>query len=180
MSYVHGPHVEQLPSARARIAALREQWGKQINIRSMTNQEFDRVQEAQLTRLMVLDVADILLDAMRYGPDVGPIVDIPGRSQMQDQSPPGDAPTGLPPERSPTFKVGQAVCITAVPPSHNSHGLADPHGLIGRGASIIEIEPVQDWMTEPWYRLHCDNGFGFGSNSEGSLPQHCLNRVADP
>jgi hypothetical protein len=112
MSYVHGPHVEQLSSARERVAKMR----------AGSKAHYDRVEKdadraiaagreqlafscgAQMIqfqdRIWMCDLADILLDAMKHGADMPIIRDIPGKSQMQEQSPPGDAPTGLPPERT--------------------------------------------------------------------------------
>jgi hypothetical protein len=126
MSYVHGPHIEQLPSARERIAAIRKQSEEIMERAKRTLKEATKsgspalVQAAVMNvtglgeRMIILDLADILLDAMRDGPDVGRIRDIPGKSQMQEQSPPGDAPTGLPPER--TINVKQVPDTRQGPP----------------------------------------------------------------
>src|SRR5271156_4485144 len=157
MTYHHPPEFQDgRPTRSARERAelhreslIREQ--KQLHEKGGVT-SMDDLRELAIIRdrLFMLDLVWIVFDAMTYGVDGKR----PEKTQMQEQGPPGGFPhTGLPPERSPTFKVGQAVCITAVPPSHNHPGLPDMHGLIGRGATIVEVEPVQNWMTEPWYRL---------------------------
>ena len=73
MTYVHTPHTETLPSARERIAALRKvNEGKLRVLQPLAKsgsvgacRGMDRAEDRQF----MLDVADILLDAMRYGPD---------------------------------------------------------------------------------------------------------------
>ena len=180
MSYVHIPHTETLPSARERVAKLR----------SLTEATLQGAGKGWTDhgaqRLFILDVVDILLDAMKHGPDNPIVRDIPGRSQMQEQSPPEGFPhTGLPPgmtglhntldgkpaypevTKDVLFAVGNSVIIGPVPQSHVHLCLT------GRIATILEVEEWQEWMKEPWYRMRCTGEDGYG-RSEGSLPQSAL------
>lgn len=186
MNYVQSPHFEHTPSARARIAALRKARADDLaNVMAMA---MPLSATAEVTRhledqILMCDLADILLDAMKHGPDNPIVRDIPGRSQMQEQGPAEGVPhTGLPADLHNTFDgkpaypavtkdvlfaVGNSVVIGPVPASHVHLCLT------GRIATLLEIEEWQEWMKEPWYRMRCTGEDGYGK-SEGSLPQSAL------
>jgi hypothetical protein len=85
MSYITPPDLESLPSARARIAKIREQSKANLAImeakadaaanagnRDMALACGAKIMQFQ-THELILSVADILLDAMKDGPDVSPV-----------------------------------------------------------------------------------------------------------